>query len=201
LQRQLDLQEGLAVLAGELRSRATSRARILLQGQREREAVQRQVLALEDQSATKLVAPGGGMVAGVLVQHGDSVAAGQRLLTVFEPDSELQAFLYISADDAGRIQPGQRIELQLHAFPYQLYGTLSADVLAVSAVPVPSASVGIALPIPGAVFEVRAALREADGSEGDWIGRLGPGASFRADLIANRWPLHLWLLGSGRRAV
>jgi hypothetical protein len=78
---------------------------------------------------------------------------------------------------------------------------LSADVLAVSAVPVPSASVGIALPIPGAVFEVRAALREADGTEGDWIGRLGPGASFRADLIANRWPLHLWLLGSGRRAV
>jgi membrane fusion protein len=201
LQRQLELREMLASLARQLQQRVSSRTTILLRREREQESLERQILELEEQSATAVTAPGSGKVAGVLVQNGDPVAAGQRLLTVFEPDSELQAYLYISADDAGRIRAGQRIELQLQAFPYQLYGTLAANVVAVSAVPIPSGSLDIEVPIPGAVFEIRAALSTADASERDWLDRLGPGTSFRADLIANRWPLHLWLLGSGRKAV
>jgi membrane fusion protein len=127
------------------------------------------------------------------------VRSGQLLLQVFEADSELLAYIYLSADDRGRVNPGQAVDLRLHAYPYQLYGTLSATIVEVASVPVPAGDLPFMTGLRGTVIEVRARL-DAGVLTAEWP-RLGAGATFSADLVFARWPLYRWLLSSGRPAA
>ena len=93
-----------------------------------REALLRQIAASELQSALEVTAPGGGIVSGLAVRAGEDVVAGDVLMTVYSPESRLEARLFLSPDNAGMIAVGQRVELQLQAYPHQLFGTRSAVV-------------------------------------------------------------------------
>ena len=137
-----------------------------------------------------------GSVAGHNVRRGDYVNAGQVLLTLHDPASPLDAYLYVGADHAGFIEAGQHVELQLHAFPHEIYGTQTAIVTSVSGVAQPGEEIGNMLSIKGPVFEIRASLVVSRQQGGGGIRSLPPGTSFRADLIRRRWPLYRWLLRS-----
>jgi membrane fusion protein len=197
--RRLALEEELALLAIERDQRISGAEQRRLRAERDHERLQRERLDLNAKTRTTVVAPGPGSAGAVLIGAGSSVRSGQLLLQVFEADSELFAYIYVSADDSGRVSRGQAIDLRLHAYPYQLYGTLSATIVEVASVPVPAADLPFMTGVRGTVVELRARL-DAGALAAEWP-RLGAGASFSADLVFARWPLYRWLLSSGRPAV
>jgi membrane fusion protein len=94
------------------------------------------------------------------------------------------------------IKLGQLVELQLRAYPHQLFGTQTATITDISAAAIPIREIEIGVSFSGPVFEIRAALASANViARGDnW--RLPPGTLFDANLIRRRWPLYRWLLRS-----
>ena len=175
----------------------TARPELLrAQANMRREVIMRDIAANELLSEVEVTAPDSGSIAGLNVRTGDYVNAGQVLLTLHDPASRLVAYLYVGADDAGFIQAGQHVELQLQAFPHELYGTQTAIVTSVSGVAQPGEEIGGMLSINGPVFEIRASLVVSPQHSRGSIRALPPGTSFRADLIRRRWPLYRWLLRS-----
>jgi membrane fusion protein len=159
-----------------------------------REALLRQIALTELQSALEVTAPGSGIVSGLTVRAGEDVAAGDVLMTVYSPESRLEARLFLSPDNAGMITVGQRVELQLKAYPHQLFGTQSAVVTSISKIVLAPDEVDADFLLKGPVFVVRAQLKQGAIWAGKRSWSLPPGTSFQADLIRARWPLYRWLL-------
>lgn len=189
----LDLQDGLLTIEQQLAHDQALPAILRRQAGITREAIARQIAASELLSALEVSAPDAGVVSGLAVRVGEEVAAGDVLMTLHDPDSRLEARLYLAADNAGMIAAGQRVELQLHAYPHQFHGTQPAIVLSVSAAAVPAEEIDPGLPVSGPVFEVRAALRQGTVKVRGRVWALPPGTSFTADLVRHRWPLYRWL--------
>lgn len=73
-----------------------------------------------------------GVVANVLVKDGQSVAAGQSLLTILPHDSRLRAQLLLPSRAVGFIQNGQDVVIRYHAYPYQKFGQQAGSVAEIS---------------------------------------------------------------------
>ena len=189
----LDLQDELLVVEQQLASDRALPAILRRQAGIKREAIERQIAASELLSAVEISAPDNGVVSGLAVRVGQEVAAGDVLLTLHDPDASLEARLYVRTDKAGMIAAGQRVELQLQAYPHQLYGTRSAIIHYVSAAAVPAREIDSGLSIDGPVFELRASLQESGIRVRGRYWSLPPGTSFTADLVRRRWPLYRWL--------
>jgi len=192
-QRVLDLRDEQLTIEQQLAHDRAVPAILRRQAGIKREAIERQIAASELMSAVEITAPGTGIVSGLAVRIGEEVAAGSVLLTLHDPGSPLEARLYLSPDNAGMISVGQRVELQLKAYPHQLYGTRSAIVRAVSATTVSAEEINAGLPFTGPAFEVRAELRDSAFKAGGRAWPLPPGTSLTADLVRRRWPLYRWL--------
>lgn len=135
-----------------------------------------------------------GVVARVNVRPGAAVSAGQILVKVYRQHQGLEAWLYLSSANAGFLQKGQVVQLRLHAYPYQLFGTSTAVVTSVSRVAIVPGEVSVPLALTGPVFEVRAKLNDTNIKALNAIWPLAPGISFQADLVQRRYRLYEWLL-------
>ncbi len=135
-----------------------------------------------------------GIVARVNVRPGATVIAGEVLVKVYQPHQGLEAWMYLSSAKAGFLQTGQVVQLRLHAYPYQLFGTSTAVITSVSSVAIVPGEVKVPLALTGPVFEVRAKLNETDIKALNKIWPLAPGISFQADLVQRRYRLYEWLL-------
>jgi membrane fusion protein len=189
----LDLQDELLIIEQQLEHDRVLPAILRRQADIRREVIDRQIASGELLSAVEISAPDAGVISGLAVLVGEEVAPGDVLLTLHDPDARLEARLYVGTDNAGMIAAGQRVELQLKAYPHQLYGTRSAIVRTVSAAAIPAAEIDSGLSISGPVFEVRASLQENGINVRGRVWSLPPGTSFRADLVRRRWPLYRWL--------
>lgn len=157
-----------------------------------RQSLQRQLADSHVQGGLQVIARGDGVVASLVVREGTFVRAGQLLMTLHEPGSVVEARLFVAAAVAGRIRPGQEVQLKLDAYPQQIYGSHAAEVSEVSAVAISASELALPLSLQGPVFEVRAVAPDAAGIA--W--RLPPGTVVRAEVIRHRWPLLKWLLRS-----
>jgi len=199
-QQVLALQDEAARLTEELQRDIAAPESLRTRIGIRREELQREISAVAVRSAMELTAPGNGIVAGLNVRAGSVVQPGQVILTIHDNTDPLEARLYVSADNAAMISTGQRVELQLRAYPHELFGTQSAVVTMVSAIALSAGEIGIATPLVGPVFEVRAALDATTISARGEVWALPPGTVFNADLVRRRWPLYRWLWRSGRAA-
>jgi len=197
-QQVLLLQDELLRLEAQMQQNAKAPELLRTRSNMRREALLREISEGEIRSAVELAAPGDGVVTGLVVRAGSFVKSGQVILTLHDAADPLEARLYVSADNATMIRVGQRVELQLRAYPHQLFGTQSAIVTAVSAVALPAHEIDVPIPVSGPVFEIRAALDRTTIAARGGVWQLPPGTSFEADLIQRRWPLYQWLLRSGR---
>ena len=77
-------------------------------------------------------APRRGIVSGLAVEAGQSVARGQRLLSLIPEGSVLHAELWAPSDAIGELAPGTRVALRYRAFPFRRYGVQSGHVVSVS---------------------------------------------------------------------
>jgi len=195
-QQVISLRDELAILEMQIEQDAAAPERLRTRAEIRRESLLRDIAESELQSVLEMTSPGDGVVAGLAVRAGSFVQAGQVLLTLYDPDDQLQAYLYVSADNAGMIRLGQSVELRLRAYPHQLFGTQTAVITSVSGVAIPRHEIDAVIPIAGPVFEIRAALTSVIIQARGDVWALPPGTVFEADLIRRRWPLYRWLLRS-----
>ncbi|CAI1147091.1 TPA: HlyD family secretion protein [Serratia fonticola] len=102
---------------------------LIVQGESRRAELNRQLQGIRQQQDElagqenfTLTAPVSGTVAAVLVRQGQSVRASEPVMTVVPDNARLQIELYATSQNAGFIQPGQRVALRFAAFPYQKFG-------------------------------------------------------------------------------
>ena len=189
-QRNLSLQDESLTIEQQLLQDDALPGILRRQTDLRRETIAREIAVSELQSAHEITAHEAGVVAGLTARVGEDVRTGDVLMTLHDPDSRIEARLYLSPDNAGMIAPGQHVELQLKAYPHQLYGTLTAIVESVSPIAVLAREIDTGLPLAGPVFEVRAALRHETIEVHARAWSLPPGTSFTADLVRHRWPLY-----------
>ena len=63
------------------------------------------------------------------------VTAGTPLFAVLPQDERILGYVQIPAEGVGRIEIGQRVNIQLANFPAHEFGQLKAEVLSVSEIP------------------------------------------------------------------
>ena len=192
-QRLLELEDRILLIeqqierdrseAGAMRSRAGAR----------REELGRRLAESHLQSTLEVRAPASGVVNGLTVSVGEFVSAGAVLATLHDPDSRIEARLYLDPAEAGRITRGQRVEVRISAFPHELYGTLSGVVESISSAAIPTNEFDSGPRPRKRVFEIRATLATDAIADGGHAWKLPPGTSISADIVRRRWPLYRWL--------
>ena len=152
-----------------------------------------------DSSPLNLTSPVDGRVLEASVRPGDYVAAGTPLL-ILEPTvgpsgavGDLQAVVYVSADQAAAIEIGMVALVQPVGFARTEYGALRAYVVAVAEYPTSLPALASVLGDPvlagelshgGAPVEVRLALLPAPATPSGyaWTGSSGPGHRLKTGL-------------------
>ena len=82
----------------------------------------------------ELRAPSAGVIKDLATHSsGTVVAPGTILVTIVPRNEPLEAEVWVSNVDAGRVRPGASVRLKLTAFPYQRYGMLEGIVRHMSA--------------------------------------------------------------------
>jgi membrane fusion protein len=142
------------------------------------------------QRALTLTAATDGVVTGLSVHAGDTVAAGGTMLSIVPGGTRLVARLAVPPSAAGFIAPGQPVRIAVDAFPRQVYGTLPARVTNVTAATIPVTQGGRT----AEAFLVDAAI---DAQSITAYGRgvpLRPGMTIAAQITTRRQSLLQWLL-------
>jgi len=114
----------------------------------ELEQLQRNVAQLQQEAAENetrgrlhIRSPQSGTIAAAGLKLGQSVQAGQTLMTLLPsgeqaPDTVLRAELYAPSRAMGFVQPGQQVWLRFAAFPYQKFGMGEGRIVRASRTPI-----------------------------------------------------------------
>jgi membrane fusion protein len=112
-----------------------------LKSERERAAIDRSVMELDQATITTeaqreiiITAPQAGTIATVQAEPGQ-VASSQPLLAILPEGAQLQAHLFAPSASVGFVTPGQVVRLRYAAYPYQKFGQHQGKVIAVTRVP------------------------------------------------------------------
>lgn len=157
-----------------------------------REIKRREYLAVQP-----VIAPRTGTIAWLPMQVGDAVKKSQALARIIADNEVPEAWMYVSSANARRIKEGETVELQLDAWPAAEFGTVTGIVESVSSFVLGPAEMPVPIATNGPVFEVRASLRNIESVEG----RLGPGTTFKAQIVSRRHRLYRWLTKRLRDSV
>jgi membrane fusion protein len=148
------------------------------------------------QQSQHILSPKSGKIVRLGVRAGDVVGAGHTLLSIAAEMAETEAWVYVSAHEAGTLRVGQEIELRLEAYPHQLFGTVTAAVSSVTRLAVLPRDVRAPIAVAGPVFEIRARISRQLQNRMNAGLLPGIGAPFTADIIRHRYRLYEWLLRS-----
>ena len=150
----------------------------------------------ESRTQSLVLAPAEGIVSTWVASEGQSVGAGETLVSILPVEARLEAQFLAPSHAIGLLRPGQAVRLRYSAYPYQRYGSHAGRVLSVSTQALglrELASGGH----PGAVaplFRVRVALeRQHVPVQGEAMG-LRPGLAVEADVEVDRRRLVEWAL-------
>lgn len=103
-------------------------------GARMRELAQLDQQRLQVQAGSEVLvkAPVSGVITSRLIDRGQTVQAGQPLLSVLPAGSQLQAQLLVPSRAVGFIEPGDSVVLRYQAFPHQKFGHHEGRVIRIS---------------------------------------------------------------------
>lgn len=135
------LQRDLQTVRAERQTLETQNQTALAQLDRSVAALRQEATEADSRNGLILTAPQSGRVSAITLGAGQSVQAGQTLISLLPAkesgvDAELQGQLYAPSRAAGFIQPGQSVWLRYTAFPYQKFGMAKGEVVAVSRSPI-----------------------------------------------------------------
>jgi membrane fusion protein len=213
--RERSAQRNLEALGREAQSvqAEVQTIRLQAQGQQAQIARTQATLAqegteLDARNVLHLVAPGPATVGTLAAHPGQSLQAGQTVLSLL-PSAQadatspaLQAQLYAPSRTAGFVEPGQAVWLRLHAFPYQKFGMVPGSVAEVSRTPVLPQDLpnGMASALMSAaqsqepLYRITVALQHHSLQAFGKTQPLKAGMSLEADVIQDRRAIWEWVL-------
>lgn len=223
LEAQARLQSNLRMATGlqrDLQDTLAEREALAAQLQADIHQLRRAEAGLAQEAAenaarhsTVITAPYAGQITALGLQPGQSVQAGQTLLTLLPQgegpaglpahlQAQLQAHLYAPSRTAGFLRPGQTVHLRYAAYPYQKFGLHAGTVTAVSTTPFAPGELppNIAQQLlaqagsPEALYRVNVQLaRQHIQANGEDI-QLKPGLTLDADVMQERRRIWEWVL-------
>lgn len=149
----MGLQRDLQAIKAERDALAAQLQADLNQLNRSQASLEQEATENTARKSMVITAPFAGTVTALGLQAGQSVQAGQTLLTLLpqgkqgtagqntpqEPQQNsqvpLQAHLYAPSRTAGFVRPGQTVYLRYAAYPYQKFGLYAGKITSVSATP------------------------------------------------------------------
>lgn len=146
-----------------------------------------------------ILAPADGAVSVQIAKRGESIQAGQPILSVLQSNSRLEAELIVPSSAIGFVSQGDRVRLRYQAYPFQKFGQYLGTIRRVgrSAIADPGASSntdsspgsGRGDPVYKVVVELDSQYVMAYGKNE----RLMPGMSLQADILGERRSLIDWI--------
>jgi membrane fusion protein len=122
------------------------------------------------------------------------VLIGGTLAVIIPDGGKIEAELLTPSRAIGFIEPGQEVQLQLQAFPYQRFGLVHGRVKSISSTVMGPSEISIpGLAIQEPVFRVRVALVHEFIDAYGKIYPLQPGMLLSAEIVFDRRTLLQWL--------
>lgn len=184
------LQQTLAGLPAQQSAQAAAQMRELAQ-------LDQQRLQIQASGEVLVKAPVTGLVASRLIERGQTVRAGQPLLSLLPAGSELQAQLLVPSRAVGFIEPGDSVILRYQAFPHQKFGHHQGTVIRVSRSALSPAGLGTLLGNTQAgepYYRVLVKLSEQSIMAYGKPEPLRPGMLLEADILGEQRKLYEWVL-------
>ncbi|HEV2538730.1 MAG TPA: HlyD family efflux transporter periplasmic adaptor subunit [Frateuria sp.] len=160
----------------------------------------------ETDRANVVRAPVDGVVSSMLIQPGQTVAAGQSLLVVMPQGSLLQAQLLVPSSAIGFVHIDTPVVLHYQAFPYEKFGVQEGTVTSISRSALTPSEITTLLgqsPPPEALYRVQVRLASQTVKAYGKPTSLKPGMALDADLLLDRRRMIEWifepLYGMGHR--
>lgn len=151
-----------------------------------RAAIQREAAGEDLLSAVVLRAPVDGVVTAVTAHAGDPSSPGAAMMTLVPRGARVEAVLNVPPSAAGLLEPHQPVRIAIDAFPYQIYGSMSGTVTAVSRATAPGSGA------QGEAFLVRTTLPAAVWAYGA-PHPLRPGMTLTARIRTRPRSLFAWM--------
>ena len=184
------LEQTLRELPAQRSAQSAARTRDLAQLEGER-------LQTEANSEVLVQAPVAGMVASRSIQPGQSVRAGEPLLSLLPSGSQLQAQLLVPSSAVGFIEPGDTVLLRYQAYPYQKFGHYEGKVARISRSALSAAEMGSMTGDAKAgepYYRVIVKLASQSVVAYGKAEPLRPGMMLEADILGERRRLYEWVL-------
>lgn len=193
------LARDLRAIDDEVRARQAQHQMAQAQWDRQLATMAQEEQELLSRTASWLTAPQAGRVSALGVPFGQSVGAGQVVLTLLpqarpHQTSPLQAVFHVPGKAAAWLAVGQPVWLRHDAFAHQKFGLAAGRVTALTPTPALSADPWSRTPAARPQFRVTVALEHekvwAHGAEH----ALRPGMQVEADVVHDRRRLWEWMV-------
>lgn len=184
------LEQALRELPAQRSAQAAEYERSVAQLEQER-------LRIEANGEILVQAPVAGLIASRLIEPGQSVHAGQPLLSLLPAGAMLQAQLLVPSRAIGFIEPGDSVLLRYQAFPHQKFGHHRGTVARISRSALTPGELGSLIgnaragePYYRVVVELSQQTITAYGKREP----LRPGMLLEADILGEERKLYEWVL-------
>lgn len=178
----------------ELASLGTETAEEIDQLEAEKSRVTQQIIQFDGESSFSLKAPIAGTVTSLQLAPGQRVNPQQPVLAILPEGQQLEADLFIPTRAIGFLSPGLSVDIRYDAFPYQRFGTYSAEVRQVAKTVLSPDDINAPLRLQEPVYRARANLEHDEILAYGRNFPLQAGMIFEAHLRLDERPLYQWLL-------
>lgn len=158
-------------------------------------AIDQERIERELQYGVSIVAPAPGTVATVLVEPGQTVAAGTTLATLIPQGAPLEAHLYAPSRSMGFVRAGQEVLLRYTSFPHQKFGSQNGRIVAISRNAMPPGELGFT-PVDGSrepLYRIKVRLASQTIAAYGRAEALKAGMQVEADILLDRRRLIEWI--------
>ena len=146
-------------------------------------------------------APISGKAAAVLAATGRRADPTAPLFTIIPTQAKLRARLFAPSSAIGMVKPHQHTTLLLDAFPYQRFGSISAEIIDVSRTVIDPKSAEIPFQAQEPVYLIEATLdRQSMSAFGQQI-PLQPGMTLTANIVLEKQSFLDWMLAPLRAVL
>jgi len=142
---------------------------------------------------TAIIAPDSGTVTAILTESGQAVNPTVPLLSIVPEDARLEAHLFAPSRAIGFIEPGRRVLLRYHAFPYQKFGQYEGTVTSISKTALPPSEMPLAMQGNEPMYRITVALNSQTATAYGNPQSLQAGMQLEADILLDRRRLIEWV--------
>lgn len=139
-------------------------------------------------------APIDGRITSLRAREGENAIPGVLLGAILPEESSLIAEVYVPSRAVGFVEPGQLVNLQYDAFPFQKFGVAVGEIINVANIAQPLSEIGVANSSTELIYVVQIKLELQSVDAFTKKIPLQPGMELTADIILEDRRLLEWLL-------